>query len=63
MDKNCLGCKQPNTNDSLTPDGLCFECDVEKIELIVPADEFNAITDQLMMAQAKSHSNNGEPSN
>jgi hypothetical protein len=57
MEKECLGCHKPNTDDCLTKDGLCFDCDVEKIELIVPRDEFDAITDQLMMAQAKSRSN------
>lgn len=38
MDK-CGKCGKPNTDDSLTPEGLCFNCDTETPENVPITDK------------------------
>ncbi len=50
---HCKNCAEKNVNDSLTPDGLCFECDVEKIEFVVAPECFNDIVEKYAIHNAQ----------
>ncbi len=51
MDKQCVSCSMANEDDCLTCDGLCFDCDVEKIKLVVEHNNLDGIIEKLAIAQ------------
>jgi hypothetical protein len=61
MKRQCLSCKTINEDDGITPDGLCFDCDQDKIEFNVEPSMFDEIVGKL--AEHNSHDPNKGPSN
>ncbi len=52
MDK-CQGCKRPNVDDALTPEGLCYECDQGRVDFVVEPECFDGIVEQLAVHNSR----------
>lgn len=49
----CVSCGEPDHDDSLTSDGLCFTCDVEDTCTLIGPEHVAGFLDQLAAHEAR----------